>query len=85
MFTQKLRSLWKRPQESLADEYKQKLIDMRAQPVMTRIDKPTRLDRARSLGYKAKKGHVVIRVRIEKGKRKTPQKGRRCGHAREGE
>lgn len=46
---------------------------------MTRVDKPLRLDRARSLGYKAKKGFAIVRVRIRRGghKRPRPNKGRR--------
>ena len=43
------------------------------------IDKPTRLDRAHSLGYKAKKGFIIVRVRVKRGGRKQPRptKGRR--------
>jgi large subunit ribosomal protein L15e len=52
---------------------KQKLIEWRKEPVVTRIDKPTRIKRARALGYKAKQGFVVARVRIGKGKRKRPK------------
>ena len=32
-----------------------------------RIERPTRLDRARALGYKAKQGYVVVRARVRKG------------------
>ena len=32
-----------------------------------RVDKPTRLDRARALGYKAKQGYVIVRARVRKG------------------
>ena len=81
MFTKKLREVWKRPKENLGDEWKSKLIEFRREPVITRVDKPTRLDRARSLGYKAKKGHIVVRISILKGKRKTPKKGRRSPRA----
>ena len=46
---------------------------------LTKVEKPLRLDRARALGYKAKKGFVVIRVKIKRGghKRPRPNKGRR--------
>lgn len=37
-----------------------------------RIDRPTRLDRARALGYKAKQGYVVARAMLKKGGRKRP-------------
>lgn len=37
-----------------------------------RIERPTRLDRARSLGYRAKKGFVLVRTRVRRGgRRKT--------------
>ncbi len=44
-----------------------------------RIERPTRIARARSLGYRAKQGFVVVRARIEKGGRKRParRKGRK--------
>ncbi len=46
---------------------------------VVRLDKPTNIARARNLGYKAKKGFVVVRVRIRKGsgKHKRPVSGRR--------
>ena len=81
MFMKHIRSVWKRPRDGLGDGWKSLLMDLRKEPVISRIDKPTRIDRARSLGYKAKKGHVVIRIRISKGKRKTPKKGRRSPRA----
>ena len=44
-----------------------------------RIEQPTRVARARSLGYRAKQGFIVVRARIEKGgrKRPRPRKGRK--------
>lgn len=51
----------------------------RKQPVVKRLGKPTKLGRARSLGYKAKQGFVLARVRIKKGGRRKPtvRKGRK--------
>lgn len=51
----------------------------RRQPVVKRINKPTKLARARSLGYKAKQGFIVVRTRIKKGGRRKPsvRKGRK--------
>jgi large subunit ribosomal protein L15e len=48
-----------------------------------RLQKPTRLDRARKLGYKAKQGYVTVRVRLSRrGKRiHRPTSGRRPMHA----
>lgn len=65
--------LWKKPKKNLGNIWKNRLIVWRAQEVVTRVDKPTRLDRARALGYKAKQGYVIARVRILKGKRKRPK------------
>jgi large subunit ribosomal protein L15e len=72
---------WKRPREGLGDGWKGLLMVLRREPVINRLERPTRPDRARGLGYKSKKGHVVVRVRVPKGKRKTPKKGRRSPKA----
>jgi large subunit ribosomal protein L15e len=45
----------------------QRLIDWRQQETFVRVEKPTRLDRARALGYKAKPGFVIVRVKVRKG------------------
>ena len=39
----------------------------RKEPVFSRIDKPTRIDAARRVGYKAKQGVVVVRTRVRRG------------------
>ena len=39
----------------------------RKQGSVTRIEKPTRIDRARSLGYKAKQGIIVARIKVRRG------------------
>lgn len=39
----------------------------RREMTVTRIERPTRLDRARSLGYKAKQGIAMVRVKIRRG------------------
>jgi len=47
---------------------RERLIAFRKEPkAVVRIEKPTNIARARTLGYKAKKGFVVARVRIRKG------------------
>ncbi|MEM3305964.1 MAG: 50S ribosomal protein L15e [Saccharolobus sp.] len=67
-----------------SDEWKEKvirarLIEWRKGPAIVRIKKPTRLNRARALGYKAKQGFVVVRVRVRRGglNKSRPNKGRR--------
>jgi len=62
-----IRNLWKQPKVNLGELWQKKLIEWRRQPVTIRIPKPTRLDRARSLGYKAKQGFIVIRQKVSKG------------------
>ena len=58
---------------------RQRLIQWRKEPAIVRIDKPTRLNRARELGYKAKQGFVVVRVRVRRGglDKPRPNSGRR--------
>jgi large subunit ribosomal protein L15e len=68
-----LRALWKKPEEGLGEIQKSRLVSWRSEPVVSRIERPTRPARARSLGYKAKQGFVIARVRVPKGGRKTPQ------------
>ncbi len=58
-----------------SDTYKSHIIQWNASPTVTRIEKPSNLYRARILGYKAKEGVVMARVRIKKGRRKRPQVG----------
>jgi len=69
----KIAELWKKPKENLGGIWKERLIRWRKERVITKIDKPTRIDRARKLGYKAKQGFVVARVRVKRGARKTPK------------
>jgi len=73
-----LREAWKNPRE--LDLWRQRLIEWRKTDAVVKVDKPLRLDRARTLGYKAKKGFVIFRVRVKRGGRKRPRptkKGRR--------
>ena len=61
---------WKKPERAALQE---RLIQWRASNSIVRVDKPLRLDRARALGYKAKKGFVVLRVRLNRGGRSRPR------------
>ncbi|MDG7054063.1 MAG: 50S ribosomal protein L15e, partial [Nitrososphaerota archaeon] len=49
---------------------------------VTRIEKPSRIQKARRLGYKAKQGIIVVRMRVGTGgmRRKRPRSGRRPKH-----
>jgi large subunit ribosomal protein L15e len=71
---------WKNPNKTyVKDLMWQRAITWRKQHAITRIERPTRLDRARNLGYKAKQGYVLARIRVRRsGFRKTrPTGGRR--------
>lgn len=63
-----VREAWKRPEKSYLKQLQwERLIEWRRQGTFTRLDHPTRIDRARSLGYKAKQGYVVVRVKVRRG------------------
>jgi large subunit ribosomal protein L15e len=71
---------WMQPEDSYVEELmKQRLIEWRKEPAIVRIEKPTRLDRARKLGFKAKQGFIIVRVRVRRGglRKQRPKAGRR--------
>lgn len=78
-----IRELWKKPKQNLGEISKIRMIQWRKEPATLRIRRPTRLDRARSLGYRAKQGFVLVRQRVMRGGRKRPtiRKGRRSKHS----
>ncbi len=61
-----------------------RIAQWRKTPSVVRVDRPLNPLRARSLGYKAMKGYVVVRVRVAKGKRRRrkPDLGRKPGKNR---
>ncbi|MCH8329069.1 MAG: 50S ribosomal protein L15e [Nanoarchaeota archaeon] len=77
-----IREIWKKPREGLGDIWKKRLLEWRKEEVTVRVKKPTRIDRARSLGYKAKQGYIIVRQRVNRGGRQRPtiRKGRRSKH-----
>jgi len=71
---------WKKPEASFVKELmRQRAINWRRDSTIVRVEKPTRLDRARKLGYKAKQGFVVVRARVRRGglRKLRPRAGRR--------
>jgi large subunit ribosomal protein L15e len=80
-----LRSAWRSPSGEQFTAYKAQLAVWRTQPVTFRVEHPTRLDRARALGFKAKNGFVVVRQRVDRGARQRPdiKGGRRSKHSRQ--
>lgn len=71
-----IREAWKKPDSRTLRD---RMTQWREGNSVVKVEKPLRLDRARSLGYKAKKGFIVARVRILRGGRKREKrtKGRR--------
>lgn len=65
-----LRNLWREHDRELI---KDRMIQWRAGLAIAEVEKPLRLDKARALGYKAKKGFFVVRVRLNRGGRKRPR------------
>ena len=67
-FYSHIKEAWRDPSEGkLAELQWQRKQEWREQGAIERIERPTRLDKARELGYKAKQGIVVVRVSVRKG------------------
>ena len=64
-------------------EYKAKVIAWRKGEAIVRVRKPANITRARRLGYKAKQGYAIVRVKVKKGRRRRrkPRGGRTAKHA----
>jgi large subunit ribosomal protein L15e len=63
-----IREAWRSPDDGkLAELQWQRKQEWRQEGAIERIERPTRLDKARDLGYKAKQGVVVARVSVRKG------------------
>ena len=77
-----MRDLWKQPKKNNILNYKNKLVLWRKEKSITRLKHPTRIDRARSLGFRAKQGFVMARVRVLRGGKRNPsiRKGRDGGN-----
>ncbi len=58
---------------------RQRIIQWRREGAAERVERPTRLDRARALGYKAKPGYTVVRAKVRRGgrRKKRPVRGRK--------
>jgi len=72
---------WKRPKEGDSRQAQwERMIEYRRGESFVRVERPTRLDRARSLGYRAKQGFVIVRAKVRKGSfmKRAIRKGRRA-------
>ena len=78
-----IQKAWNNPEKSYVKELlTHRLIEWRKTNTIVRVDKPTRLDRARELGYRAKPGYIVVRVRVRRGglQKRAIKAGRRPKH-----
>ncbi|MBM2818374.1 MAG: ribosomal protein L15e, partial [Nitrosarchaeum sp.] len=58
---------WIRLLKENSSEIRERVVQWRKENAIIRIDRPSRLQRARRLGYKAKQGIVVVRMRVGTG------------------
>jgi len=73
---------WRDLRKRHRDIVRSRATEWRRSPAIVTLEKPTRIDLARKLGYKDKQGYVVARIRIARGgyRRKRPRSGRRPKH-----
>jgi large subunit ribosomal protein L15e len=80
-----VREAWNKPD---ASEVKNLLWDRmqawRREGSVVRVDHPTRIDRARALGFKAKQGIAIVRVQVRRGGRRRSRYVRARRSARMG-
>lgn len=76
-----VRDAWKDPDSDYMKELQwRRMTKWRRGPTFQRVERPTRIDRARALGYRAKQGYVVVRARVRRGglRKQTIRGGRRA-------
>jgi large subunit ribosomal protein L15e len=73
---------WIKLWQENSPDIRERVVGWRKENAVTRIEKPSRIQRARRLGYKAKQGIVVIRMRVGTGgmRKQRPVAGRRQKH-----
>ena len=70
---QYIEELWKKKQSDvLRFLMRVRCWEFRQLPGIVRLHRPSRPDKARRMGFKAKQGYVVYRVRVRRGGRKRP-------------
>ena len=74
--------VWLKMWKENSTELRKKAVIWRSENAVTRIDNPSRITRARRLGYKAKQGITVVRMRVGTGgmRKQRPRGGRRPKH-----
>ena len=70
-----LQELWKKKKsEAMQFVLRLRVWEYRQLPTIHRVTRPSRIERARRLGYRQKPGFVIYRVRVRRGGRKLPVK-----------
>lgn len=68
-----MEELWKHKQSDVMSFlHRMRCWKLRQLPTIHRATTPTRVDRARRLGYRQKQGFCIYRVRVRRGGRKRP-------------
>jgi large subunit ribosomal protein L15e len=67
-----MKNLWRAQDSEISNLMRDRRILWKDEPATLRVEHPTRIDRARALGFKAKEGFLVVRQRISRGKRQRP-------------
>lgn len=63
--------------QNLRENLKEKLIQWRKAGSIVKLEKPLDIGRARNLGYKNKKGFIIVRVKLIRGGRKRAMTNKR--------
>ena len=74
--------IWYTMWKDNSPELRQRAIIWRTENAVTRVERPSRLLRAKRLGYKAKQEIIVVRMRVGTGgmRKQRPRGGRRPKH-----
>lgn len=68
-----IRNQWKNPTDEVKQLWRERMIQWRHENSTVRVEQPVRLDRARSVGYRAKPGYVIVRQRLLRGGHMRPK------------
>ncbi|MFH1306665.1 MAG: 50S ribosomal protein L15e [Candidatus Micrarchaeota archaeon] len=68
-----IRRTFEREYKERSEVYRHRLSKWRGENSVVKLERPTNLTRARTLGWKAKQGYIIVRVRTGRGQRKRPK------------
>jgi large subunit ribosomal protein L15e len=73
---------WQKVYSEKAGDILQRAVQLRKGPTVARLERPSRINKARMMGYKAKEGVVVVRIKLSRHgmRRPRPTSGRRPKH-----